>query len=113
MAKEVTKAQLRELIQNALDEGLDTKEMAQRFNEQYGDEKNKLSAADVTRLKELVGLKGAKPRKKNQVFRIVENLPERTDPHVTPIAEEEFPTEEDPLPFKDLEKPEEEVVDQF
>lgn len=93
MAKEVTREELKQLIQNALDEGLETKEIAERFNEEYGDENAKLTASDITKLKELVGLKGAKPKKKrSQVFKIVEEASEDTPPVEEDLTNEEYPT---------------------
>jgi len=109
MAREVTKAQLKELIQNALDEGLETKEIAEKFNEEYGDENAKLTAADITKLKELVGLKGAKPKKKRlQVFKIVDDVPTET---VEEPSEEQYinSVPEEALPFgsnEEIEEPE-------
>ena len=76
MAKRVTKEELKELIQSALDRGLSNKEMADEFNAHYGDESSKLAASDIPKLKEIVGLKGAKPKKKkNPFFEIVEEAP--------------------------------------
>lgn len=92
MAKEVTREELKQLIQDALDEGLETKEIADKFNEEYGDDNAKLSAADITKLKELVGLKGAKPKKKrSQVFKIVDEPVEEAIAEEAPMPEAEYP----------------------
>ncbi len=104
MAKRVTREELKSLIQDALDMGLSTQEMADKFNSLYGSEDSKLTAADMTRFKEMVGLKGAKPKKKrNSVFELIDDM--------------EMDEPEEVLPFEDsepvLENEPEEVVDQF
>lgn len=104
MAKKITKEELKDLIQNALEEGLNTAEIADKFNAKYGSENAKLTASDITRFKELVGLKGAKPKKKrNSVFEIVEE----------DEIEDTLPFEEDDSPVETSEYEPAEEIAQF
>lgn len=69
----ITLGRLREELQNGLEKGFTNKEIADALNERYGSEGGaKLTANDIRVYKEKVGLKGAKPKRK-QFFEIIED----------------------------------------
>ena len=69
----ISKTVLREEISNYLELGLTNAEIADRLNEKYGaDEKTKLNAIKVGKLKKAVGLEGTKPKGK-QLFELVDD----------------------------------------
>jgi len=67
------KSDLKAEIEKYLELGLTNAEIADRMNEIYGaDEKNKLNALKVGKLKKMVGLEGTKPKGK-QLFELLDD----------------------------------------
>jgi hypothetical protein len=86
----ISKSELREKFIQLMDLGLTNPEIATRLNEEYGaDESNALSALKVADLKEAVGLKGYKPKKKS-LFELVDDEEPIMEVKVIPF-EREFP----------------------
>ncbi len=93
----ITLNELKSKIEEALEQGMSNKEMAEHFNREFVEDGNRLSASDIPKYKDMVGLKGAKPKKKKEpFFEIVDESSEEEDQSQIPESEyhREFPTSE-------------------
>lgn len=78
----ITKSELREKMIELMELGLTNSEIAERLNSEYGaTEENALSTMKVAQLKDAVGLKGYKPKKK-ALFELVDDNVEIPAPKV-------------------------------
>ncbi len=69
----ISKSELKEKLIQLMELGLTNADIATRLNEEYNaDESNSLTAMKVAQLKDAVGLKGWKPKKKS-LFELVED----------------------------------------